>query len=59
MMARLVVPPVVGCCSLSCISERMLSASVPFAPPEADSVSEAAALGHAARALAFVADGQT
>ena len=58
MMARLVVPPIVGLLLVVVYLGADALGLRPFAPPEADSVSEAAALGHAARALAFVADGQ-
>jgi hypothetical protein len=58
MMVRLVVPPVVALCLVLGYLGADALGFRPFAPPEADSVSEAAALGHAARALAFVADGQ-
>jgi hypothetical protein len=58
LVRRIVLPPIVGCALLAAYVAAEALGFHGLARPEADTISEAAALGHAARALELIAAGQ-
>jgi hypothetical protein len=58
LLARIAIPPIVGFLVLAAYVGAEALGFRGLAAPEADTISEAAALGHAARALELIAAGQ-